>query len=162
MKIYMYSYYLSDFLHNGLIDAENGVDCITKLTKQIQHPELMRGLMIDLYSEPLAPLVARNNDLKAKIKEYEECIDHYETRNLELTAKVDELNAQLLSRLQQKELKSIIEYEDRILLLNVKIDELETELQQYKVYVSDITAAVKEKYRKVFGEDFCPNTGQPT
>lgn len=96
MKTYEYSYYISDFLHSGLIDAENETDCITKLTKQIQHPELMRGLMIDLYSEPLAPLVARNNDLRAKIKEYEECIDHYETRNLELAAKNDELETQLL------------------------------------------------------------------
>lgn len=96
MKTYEYNYYISDFLHSGLIDAENEVDCITKLTKQIQHPELMRGLMIDLYSEPLLPLVARNNDLRAKIKEYEECIDHYETRNLELVAKNDELETQLL------------------------------------------------------------------
>lgn len=96
MKTYEYSYYVSDFLHSGLIDAENEVDCITKLANQIQHPELMRGLMIDLYDEPLASLVDINNDLKAKIKEYEECIDHYETRNLELVVKNDELETQLL------------------------------------------------------------------
>lgn len=96
MKTYEYSYYISDFLHSGLIDAENEIDCITKLTKQIQHFDLLRGLMIDIYSEPLAPMVAKNNDLRAKIKELEECIDHYETRNLELSAKVDELDAQLL------------------------------------------------------------------
>lgn len=96
MKTYEYSYYISDFLYFGLIDAENEVDCITKLTKQIQHPELMRGLMIDLHDEPLASLVDINNDLKAKIKEYEECIDYYETRNLELVAKNDELETQLL------------------------------------------------------------------
>lgn len=96
MKTYEYSCYVSDFLHSGLIDAENEVDCITKITKQIQHPELMRGLMIDLHEEPLASLVAKNNDLRAKIKEYEECIDYYETRNLELVAKNDELETQLL------------------------------------------------------------------
>lgn len=96
MKTYQYGYYLSDFLHTGLIDAENEADCILKLLKQMRHPEIMRGLMVDLYNEPLSPILSKNNDLREKLHEYEHCIDHYEKRNLELSAKIDELETQLL------------------------------------------------------------------
>ena len=46
-----------------------------------------------------------------------------------------------------------VEYEERIVLLKIKIEELETELQQYKAYVADITAAVQESICK----ECCPN-----
>lgn len=112
MKTYKYSYYLSDFPFFGLIDAENEADCILKLIKRIPHPEIMNDLVVGLYNEPSAR--SKNNalkaepkvtdthvkdlikNLKAQLEEYEECIDHYETRNLELVAKNDELETQLL------------------------------------------------------------------
>lgn len=131
MKTFRYSYYLSDFLHCGLIDAENEADCIVRILNQLYHPELMRGLMVEPYNEPLLPLVSKNSELREKIKEYEEiirdygaCIDHYEARDLELSAKIDELDAQLL---------------------------------QYQVYVSDLTTAIQKNICK----DFLPNIGQP-
>lgn len=131
MKTYRYSYYLSDFFHAGLIDAENEADCISKLLKRLHHPELMHGLHIESCSEPLMPLVSKNRELKEKLQEYEEtirdygaCIDHYEARDLELSA---------------------------------KIDELETQLLQYQTWVSDITTAIQQKYDKMF----CLNIGQP-
>lgn len=103
MKTYHYSYYLSDFFYAGLIDAENEADCILKLLKRLYHPELMHGLYIEPCSEPLMPLLSKNRELKKKLQEYEEtirdydaCIDHYEARDLELSARIDELNTQLL------------------------------------------------------------------
>lgn len=53
MKTYRYSYYLFDFLHTGLIDAENEADCISKLLKRMYHPEIMRDLMVELYDDTI-------------------------------------------------------------------------------------------------------------
>lgn len=102
MNTYKYSYYIFGSLHSGLVGAENEAEGIAKLIKQMRNPENMHGLTIELFRDKTEPKVVDTHvkdlikNLKAQLEEYEECIDYYETRNLELVAKNDELETQLL------------------------------------------------------------------
>lgn len=96
MITYRYSYYLSDFLNTGLIDAENEADCISKILKGFYFPEIMHDLTVEIFDDNPTLLPVSKKDLKEKMLEYERCIEHYEKRNLEQQQKIDELDAQLL------------------------------------------------------------------